>query len=291
MEYRPLGDTGLNVSVIGLGVEHLKRQPEESIAGVIEEAVSGGVNYFDLVWSFPNVVRGVAKGIGDRRRHVHLALHLGSCRKDGKYIRSRTPRRCEDNFHETLELLDTSYVDLINLHYVKDIKQWNIVTKPRGVLDLAVRLRDAGLGRLVAISTHDLRVVRLAAEHPEIESVMYQINMANHNLEGREEALQLCVAGGKGVVAMKPYAKGKLLQRNKTVKIVDHHTGGLRLTAKIPGGSTPVKCLSYALSQSGVSCAVMGVKNIEELRGGLAYLDAAESERDFRQELNGLFET
>lgn len=289
MEYRSLGKTGLNVSVIGIGVEHLKYHPEENIAGIIREAIRKGVNYFDLVWSLPNVIQGVAEGIADKRKNTYLAVHLGSCYKDGKYLRSTTPGRCEEVFIETLKRLGTNYADLINLHYVKDIKQWNIITKPKGVLDLAVRLRDDGWGNRIAISTHDIHVVKLAAEHPEIESVMYQINMANHNLKGRDEALQFCIERGMGIVAMKPYAGGKLLQTNKTVNIATYQTGGLSLKRKIPGSITPVKCLSYTLSQSGVSCAVTGVKNIEELHGGLAYLDASEIDRDFQQELKDLF--
>jgi len=288
MEYRPLGETGLNVGVIGVGIEHLKNQPVGDVARVIREAVGAGVNYIDLVWSLPNVIRGVAEGVGNSREKVSFAVHLGSCHKKGKYLKSRTPRRCEETFHETLRLLDRDNADVINLHYVKGLTEWDIVTKPRGVLDLAVRLRDNSLGRTVGISTHDYRVVDLAARHPEIGSVMFQVNMANHGLEGRDDALRLCAEKGKGVVAMKPYARGNLLKSGKKVRFAAHHTGGLRYQTKVPEGMTPAKCLGYALSQPGVCCAVPGVKNVEELRGGLAYLDASEVERDFRSELDVL---
>ena len=285
MEYRPLGRTGLEVSVIGVGVEHLKNQPEESIADVVGAAVSRDVNYFDLVWSLPNVIRGVAKGIGEAREEVHLAVHLGSCYRDGGYLRSRTPSRCEEVFHETLGRLGTSYADVINIHYVGDFKQWEIVSEPGGVLDLAVRLRDEGAGRVVAISTHDIRVVKRAAEHPEIGSVMYQVNMANPALPGRDEALRRCAETGTGVVAMKPYAAGKLLLANRTVSFSKYQTGGLTLKKKLPVSMTPVRCLSYTLSQPGVSCAVTGVKNVDELHGGLEYLRASDPERDYEREL------
>ncbi len=288
MEYRPLGRTGLDVSVIGIGVEHLKNQPEESIAAVVGEAVESGVNYFDLVWSLPNVVRGVACGIGGAREDVHLAVHLGSCYRGGKYLRSRTPRRCEEVFLETLERLGTDHADVINIHYVKDMGQWDVISKPGGVLDLAVRLRDEGAGDVVAVSTHDSRVVELAAEHPEIGSVMYQVNMANHGLQGRDKALALCAEIGMGLVAMKPYARGKLLRANRTVTFSTFQTGRLRYKKKIPAGVTPTKCLSYTLSQPGVSCAVTGVKSIEELHGGLAYLEASGAERDYEKELHNL---
>lgn len=284
MEYRPLGNTGIDVSVLGVGVEHLKNKSAESIAPVILEAVGHGVNYFDLVWNFPNVIAGVAEGIVGSKGDVHLALHLGSCYREGKYVKSRTPRRCEAVFRESLEQLDTGQV-IINIHYIRNLKEWREVTKPRGILALALRLKDEGLGRAIALSTHDFRVVELAAEHPEIGSVMYQVNMGNHPLEGRDVVLRRCAETGTGVVAMKPYAKGKLLRAGRTVNLSTFDTGGPKRKQKIPLGNTAVKCLSYSLSQPGVRCAVAGIKTIEELFGGLAYIDASETERAYEKEL------
>jgi predicted aldo/keto reductase-like oxidoreductase len=284
MEHRPLGNTGLTVSTLGIGVEHLKRQSKEYIAEVVREAVSHGVNYFDLVWSLPQVIEGVSQGIGDNKE-IHLAAHLGSSYRDGRYVKARGTRKCEETFRETLQRLDEDSVSAINLHYVKDLGQWDEVIKPRGILDLAVRLRDEGLGKIVAISTHSLDVVKLAAEHPEIGSVMYQVNMANHGLKGRDEALKLCRDMGMGVVAMKPYAGGNLLKANKKVKFPEYKTGGVRAESRIPGSMTNVKCLHYSLSQPGVSCAVSGPKTVQELKSTLSYLHSSEESRSYQSEL------
>ena len=54
MKYRSLGDTGIETSVIGLGVEHLKKRSTDYIAEVVRRAIDAGINYFDLVWSFPH---------------------------------------------------------------------------------------------------------------------------------------------------------------------------------------------------------------------------------------------
>jgi len=290
MEYRPLGATGLDVSVIGVGVEHLKNRSPECIASVIGEAVKRGVNYFDLVWNFPNVIAGVAEGIASSETDVQLAIHLGSCISRGKYVKSRTPRRCEAVFRESLERLGVERA-IINIHYVRNIEEWRDVSKPNGILDLAVNLMDEGLGKLIALSTHDIRVVELAAEHPRIRSVMYQVNMANHGFEGRNDALQRCAETGTGVVAMKPYAKGKLLRAGRTVGFSTFDTGGSKRKMKIPKGVNAVRCLSYSLSQPGVTCAVPGVKNVEELLGGLEYIQASEIDRDFSEEIGEMQES
>jgi predicted aldo/keto reductase-like oxidoreductase len=180
MEYRSLGNTGIKVSSLGLGVEHLKKESSEYITQVIKKAITSGINYFDLVWSLPNVIEGVSEAI--IKSDIHLAVHLGSSYRNGKYLKAKSVKKCEETFRETLDRLNRDSVSIINLHYIKGMKEWNNATKSKGILDLAVRLREEGLGRIIAVSTHDLKVVKKMANHSELASVMYQINMANHLL-------------------------------------------------------------------------------------------------------------
>ena len=53
MRYRPLGRTGQEVSLIGLGGHHIGRQKEEkeSIA-IIRAAVDAGINFMDNCWDY-----------------------------------------------------------------------------------------------------------------------------------------------------------------------------------------------------------------------------------------------
>ena len=287
MEYRPLGNTGIKVSSFGLGVEHLKNQPTENITQVITKAIMSGINYFDLVWSLPNVIEGVSRAIADF--DVHLAVHLGSSYRNGKYVKAKSTKRCEETFRETLDRLDQDSVSIINLHYVRGLKQWKEAIKPKGVLDLAVRLRDEGLGRIIAISTHELDVVRLASDDSDLSSVMFQVNMANHSLPGRNETLSFCNDNGMGFVAMRPFAAGNLLKPGKRVKFPEYKTGGLRAEFRVPASLTDVKCLHYSLSQVGVSCVVFGVKNVHELERNLNYLSSKEEDRNYNNEVSLLY--
>ena len=288
INHRPLGNTGISVSTIGMGVEHLKRQSTEYIADVVKTAVSHGVNYFDLVWSLPQVIEGVSRGI-DSSDDIHLAVHLGSSYRKGKYVKATSTGRAEETFRETLSRLNRDTVSIINLHYVKGLKQWSEISKANGMLDLAVKLRNEGLGKVVAISTHELSVVKLAAEHPEIRSVMYQVNLANHNLEGRDETLRFCIDNGMGVVAMKPYATGNLLKVGRKVKFPEYKTGGYRAELRVPRSLTDVKCLHYSLAQPGVSCVVSGPKTVEELQSTLSYIHSSEEAKGYQSELELLY--
>jgi predicted aldo/keto reductase-like oxidoreductase len=133
---RTLGRTGFRVGEIGLGFEHLRRQKPETIAAVVSEALENEINYFDLVWSLPNVLRGVKIGINGRRERVRIAVHLGSGHKNGRYLRSRKADECKRFFDDALSNLGTDYADIANIHYVKDLGTWKQVNDG-GVVDLA----------------------------------------------------------------------------------------------------------------------------------------------------------
>ena len=287
MEYRSLGNTGIEVSSLGLGVEHLKRESPENITQVIKKAITSGINYFDLVWSLPNVIEGVSEAI--IKSDIHLAVHLGSSYRNGKYVKAKSVKKCEETFRETLDRLNKDSVSIINLHYIKGMKEWNNATKKKGILDLAARLREEGLGRIIAVSTHDLEVVKKVANHSEIASVMYQVNIVNHLFPGRDEALAICKSHGKGLVAMKPFAAGNLLKTGKRVKFPEFKTGGFKTEFRIPSSLNDLKCLHYSLCQIGVSCVVFGVKNIHELERNLEYFSINKEDRKYTEELSLIY--
>src|SRR6185369_3642932 len=53
MRYRPLGRTGVEVSVIGLGGHHIGRQKEEQESiEIIRSAIDSGINFMDNCWDY-----------------------------------------------------------------------------------------------------------------------------------------------------------------------------------------------------------------------------------------------
>ena len=281
MEYRKLGRTGLDVSVIGLGGDYLHGQSRETVVSVVHQAIEHGVNYIDMPLAFPEYRDNFGAALRGQRERVILTGHLGSTVKDGQYCKTRNAKKSEEFFHDCLSRLGTDYVDVLLLHNFNTVKDFDSVMKPRGLMELARRLQQEGKARCIGISLHDIAIASKAAESGQIDVVMLPVNLLGNAMPGRKELLSLCARRGVGLVAMKPYGGGKLLQHKRTFRAARYQTGGGSFKARVTPGITPVLCLSYVLAQVGVSTAVVGVKDNAELAAALHTLDATEAERDF----------
>jgi uncharacterized protein len=281
MEHRTLGRTGLDVSVLAVGTEHLVKQPPQAIAEVIGQAVERGVNYFDVVYAFPEYLEALGVAFEGQRERLLLAGHLGSTVKDGQYCRTRSPKTCEAVFGEVLERLRTDRVDILHLHNFNSAKEWAAVAKPGGVLDLALRLRDEGRARFLGISAHDVEVVRRAIDSGHIDVVMFPVSLLAHAMPRLGVLLDQCAREQIGVVAMKPYAGGRLLRERGMQRVPSYATGGESYKVRFPDDIKPAQCLSYTLARTGVSTALTGPRTAAELASSLDGVEASVVDRDF----------
>jgi len=260
MEYRKLGRTGLDVGVIGLGMEHLITSPEK-VAPVVHRAIDRGMNYIDMmIWTpeHKDVLGGALKGY---RNKVILAGHLGAAETNGQYRRTRDVEECEQLWHDLLGRLRTDYVDVLHLHYVDVEDDYERIVSSGGVLELALRLKREGKARFLSLSGHNPVLALEAVEGGHLDVLMHPINILGDAESAKKGLCRACANFGIGLVAMKPFAGGDIFQREKPI--------------------SPIQCISYTLSQPGVSTALVGVKNVEELEADLAFLDATDEEKDF----------
>jgi predicted aldo/keto reductase-like oxidoreductase len=285
MIQRDLGKTGLRVGEIGLGTEHLgrTRKARPVIVDVVDKAVESGINYFDLIFNFTEYLENYGVAFKAHRDQLVLACHLGSAvTRNQQYFKTRSVGICRQVFEDTLTRLATDYIDVANVTYVKNKKEYAEVTQAGSVLDLARRLQREGKVHHIGISTHEASVVQLAAQSGAFDVITYQVNMANNALRGRNEALATVARENVGLVAMKPFAGGVLLARNRTVGVAcGKRGGGSTINLTIPPEMTAVHCLAYTLAQVGVSTTIPGVRSLDQLNELLAYHSASPDERDY----------
>jgi len=278
MKTTTLGRTGLETSAIGIGLEHVQGQPRETVVSTIRRAVERGVTYFDVIFTMPDYLDNVAAGFQGHRDQVLLAGHLGSSHKDGQYQKTRTLKRCRAGFHEVLQRLGIDYVDILFLHNFDTLKDWE--RSSGGYLDMALRLREEGKACFLGVSGHQTPVIDRILDEVTVDVVMFPINPFSHAMPSRQELLRRCARDGIGVVAMKPFGGGKLLTRG-SLRVPRYQTAGDAYRTTIRREMTPVQCLSYTMSQIGVTIPLPGVKTVAELDAALEILTADEEARDF----------
>ncbi|MFW9947324.1 MAG: aldo/keto reductase [Candidatus Odinarchaeota archaeon] len=280
MNFKELGRTGLKVSEVGIGTEYLFYQPKNIVKSVILGAIENEINYFDVLFSVQHYLEKLALCFKGYRDQLIITGHLGTTEFNGKPKRNRSIKESRNAFLKLLSALKINYVDILIIQYVK-VNEFEKIMNPRGLLDLAISFQDEGKARYIGLSTHDTIVAQQAIKSGKIDMIMFPINLANHGLMGRDEFLTVCSKSEIGLVAIKPFAGGKLLKRNQITHFAKYQTGGLSFKTKIPSDITPTKCIYYVKSFPEVSVVLMGVKNIEELNENLGYLTMQEIELDY----------
>jgi methylglyoxal reductase len=137
MKYLPLGNSGIQASVVGLGTwvtgggTWWGQDPDdgESIRA-IHAAIDAGVNLIDTApaYGFGRSEEVVGKAVKDRRDKVVLATKCGlwwkddrgsfHFEKDGRKVRrSLRPDTIAEEVEDTLRRLDTDVIDLLQTHW------------------------------------------------------------------------------------------------------------------------------------------------------------------------------
>ena len=256
MRYRELGNTGLQVSEIGLGAEWLERHNEEEIKAVIQRCESYGINILDCWMSNPEVRTKIGNAICGHREKWVIQGHFGSTWQEGQYVRTRDLPKVKEAFQDLLTRLQTDYIGLGMIHF--------------------------------GMSTHNPQVAKLAALSGEIEMLLFSVNPAfdllppsedlndyfvesyGEGLAGidplREELYKLCEQRGVGITVMKGYAGGRLFDAR---------------TSPFGVALTPVQCLHYALTRPAVASVLVGYDTPAHVDAAVAYEAATEEERDY----------
>lgn len=287
MRYRELGNTGLQVSEIGLGAEWLERHTEEEVKAVIQRCESYGINILDCWMSNPEVRTKIGNAICGHREKWVIQGHFGSTWQEGQYVRTRDMPKVKEAFQDLLTRLQTDYIDLGMIHFVDSEAEFRQVMEGE-FLAYVKEQREKGVIRHTGMSTHNPQVAKLAALSGEIEMLLFSVNPAfdllppsedlndyfvesyGEGLAGidplREELYKLCEQRGVGITVMKGYAGGRLFDAR---------------TSPFGVALTPVQCLHYALTRPAVASVLVGYDTPAHVDAAVAYEAATEEERDY----------
>jgi len=211
MEYRHLGNSGLEVSPICLGTMMFGDRTDAAAAqAIVDAAFAAGVNFIDTadVYSKGASERIVGQAIRDHRSHWILATKVANVMTakphDGGLSRRWVLRACDDS----LARLATDYIDIYCLH--RDDPDTPIAETVGALSDLM----RAGKIRYFGISNYrGWRIAEMVGECEAQGVALPVVCQPHYNLLNRMpevEILPACDHYGIGVATYSPLARGVL---------------------------------------------------------------------------------
>ncbi len=214
MELRSLGDTGIDISVVGMGTVKFGRNegmnypqsyalPEMStLASLLSQAYELGINFLDTAPAYGFSEQRLGRLLSGQRERWILATKVGEEFENGasRFDFSRAATR--KSVERSLRRLNTDWLDLVQIHSSGEDER---ILREEDVLDELQRLRREGWIRAIGMSTKTVPGGILAVD--AVDAVMVTYNPAD-TADG--EVIEYAHRLGKGVLVKKGLASGHL---------------------------------------------------------------------------------
>src|SRR5579872_4938707 len=120
MQQRSLGNSGLRVSLVGLGCNNFGRRIDHAASRpVVHKALDLGITFFDTADSYRSAIGGseefLGQALGARRKDIVLATKIGMP-LDGSELRGASRRTIIAGVEASLRRLNTDWIDLYQQH-------------------------------------------------------------------------------------------------------------------------------------------------------------------------------
>ncbi|KPK41525.1 MAG: hypothetical protein AMJ65_09290 [Phycisphaerae bacterium SG8_4] len=208
---RPLGGTGVNVSILGLGGYHIGtiRDDNQSIR-LIRKAIDRGVTFLDNAWEYHNgrseELMGRALSGGYRDRAFLMTKHHG-----------RDKKTAMEHLEDNLKRLRTDVIDLWQFREVVYDKDPEMIFAAGGGIEAAELAKKQGKVRFIGFTGHRDPVIHLkmlAYGYPW-DAVQMPMNVFDAHFKSfQKNVLPILVRRNIGVIAMKTLASGYVLRAN-----------------------------------------------------------------------------
>ena len=208
MEYRPFGQTGLQVSAIGFGCWEIGgtygQIDEGQFQQAVRRAIDSGINCFDTAEAYGMGVseQALARALGTRRRDVTVVTKFGVGYDEMPNRRDGTRQRVMASIEKSLERLQTDYVDVYLVHWPDSNTPFDETMR---ALDDVVR---QGKARYIGVSNFRLAQLEACMRLRRIDVVQYGWHMFDRRMQ--TEIFPYCAAQQIGVMAYGSLAYGIL---------------------------------------------------------------------------------
>jgi aryl-alcohol dehydrogenase-like predicted oxidoreductase len=147
----PFGRTGHESTRTIFGAAALGSVSQREADAALEVLLEHGVNHIDTAASYGESELRLAPWLKSRRADFFLATKTGKRDYEG----------AREEIRRSLERLGVDHVDLLQLHNLVDVIEWEFALRDGGALDAAIEARDEGLVRFLGVTGHGLTVARM----------------------------------------------------------------------------------------------------------------------------------
>jgi aryl-alcohol dehydrogenase-like predicted oxidoreductase len=165
----PFGRTGHLSSRVIFGAAALARVTQAEADRALDLLLAHGVNHVDTAASYGDSELRLAPCLKRHPESFFVATKTGE----------RSYRGAKEEIRRSLERLGVDRVDLIQLHNLVDVIEWEFALRDDGALQAAIEARDEGLVGAIGVTGHGLSVAamhRRSLERFPFDSVLLPYN-------------------------------------------------------------------------------------------------------------------
>lgn len=200
---RKLGNTGEQVTMLGIGGAHVGKSDEKLAQQLIETAIEGGIRFFDNAESYN---RGGAE--------IKYGKYLVPKYRDVAFIMTKSTGRdgqtAQKHLEDSLKRMKTDYVDLWQVHAITS--PGDVDNRIRdGVLEVARKAKESGKARYIGFTGHsDFNAHQHMLNSTDIfDTCQMPINCFDPNYKSFiNNVLPTLVERNMGILAMKTLGNG-----------------------------------------------------------------------------------
>ena len=153
----PFGRTGHESTRTIFGAAALGDVSQREADVTLDLLLEHGVNHIDTAASYGDSELRIAPWLKEHRDHFFVATKT----------EEREHAAAREQIRRSLDRLGVDHVDLIQLHNLVDVIEWETALRDGGALEAAIEARDEGLVRFIGVTGHGLTVARMHARSLE----------------------------------------------------------------------------------------------------------------------------
>lgn len=288
MNYRRLIRANIDVSEISfgcmsLGIDHAENQ------ALIQTAFDAGINYFDTADVYKNGFNeeSVGRALKPIRDQVILVTKVGNVPNDQEKNWDWNPSKkyILTAAEKSLKQLGTDYIDIYQLHGGMIEDDWEETIEAFEIL------KGKGMIRHYGISSIRPNVIRRFTSQTGIVSNMIQYSLLDRRPE--ESALEVLSKQDVGVMVRGGFARGLLAGKDSS-DYLGYSSEDIDLlldkinSFSIEKMSLAQTSLKWILSNNCVTTAVVGIRNMSQLKDVLGATEVADLPAQAIHELSNL---